>query len=257
MQPRGYYGYRRETAWRKRYPWWSQVGHSPPFFFGLLRFIFAVFCVFCLVGSEATKDTTLAFSGHMIMWKSPNTYDVLYKIKWVQLGIENSSVWSLSSLLQTTFCTCRYDKSVSLTGVTGNYDAGATVRFMDTNKKVLASKSCYDSNGGKRNKCTLSFSKTTGTTFYLQIDSHHSTWNWMGEWKIDGDTCASGSDLYRFSDTSSCKPTITIEQDGTQVCDVVIILTGFRAEVATISTILLSRSFLSCHTIFAFLVARF
>ena len=120
-----------------------------------------------------------------------------------------------------TFYTRRYDKSVSLTGVTGSYDAGATVRFMDTNKKFLASKNCYDSNGGKRNKCSLSF-KSTGTTFYLQIDSKHSTWNWMGEWKIDGDTCG-GSDLYSFSDTNNCKPTITIEQDGSQVFFVIAI----------------------------------
>ena len=113
---------------------------------------------------------------------------------------------------------CRYKEPVSITGITGKYDAGATVRFMDANKKTLASKGCYASNGGKKNTCSLSFSKTTGTTFFLQIDSKHGTWNWMGEWKIVGDGCKTGSDVYRFADTASCKPTISMESDGTKVC---------------------------------------
>ena len=117
---------------------------------------------------------------------------------------------------------CRYKEPVSITGITGKYDAGATVRFMDANKKTLASKGCYASNGGKKNTCSLSFSKTTGTTFFLQIDSKHGTWNWMGEWKIVGDGCKTGSDVYRFADTSSCKPTISMESDGTKVCFAII-----------------------------------
>ena len=33
--------------------------------------------------NEENKDARLAFGDHMIMWKSPNTYDVLYEIKFV------------------------------------------------------------------------------------------------------------------------------------------------------------------------------
>ena len=33
--------------------------------------------------TEANKDGRLAFSNHMIMWKSPNKYDVLYRIQFV------------------------------------------------------------------------------------------------------------------------------------------------------------------------------
>ena len=88
---------------------------------------------------------------------------------------------------------------------------------MDQNKKALASKSCYDSNGGKSNTCALSFSKTTGTKFYLKIDSKHSTWNWMGKWQVeDGCIDYSSSDTMVFSDTAGCKPKITIEQNGKQ-----------------------------------------
>ena len=87
---------------------------------------------------------------------------------------------------------------------------------MDQNKKTLASKKCYDSNGGKANTCALTFAKTTGTKFYLKIDSHHSTWNWMGKWEI-ADNCAAGSsDTVAFSDTAGCKPKVTMEQDGKQ-----------------------------------------
>ena len=111
----------------------------------------------------------------------------------------------------------RYDKPVTLSSISGKYDAGATVVFMDKNKKVLASKGCYQSNGGKANTCLLTFGKTTGTTFYLKIDSKHSTWNWMGQWKIsDGCVQYSPSETVVFSDTSSCKPRIVVEQDGKQ-----------------------------------------
>ena len=33
--------------------------------------------------TEANKDARLAFSNHMVMWKSPNKYDVLYRIQFV------------------------------------------------------------------------------------------------------------------------------------------------------------------------------
>ena len=141
---------------------------------------------------------------------------------------------------------CRYNQPVSITGITGKYDAGATVRFMNANKKTLASKSCYASNGGKKNTCSLSFSKTTGTTFFLQIDSKHGTWNWMGEWKIIGDGCKTGSDLYRFSDTSSCKPTISMESDGTKVCFAIINVPGLAPIVCTAFDRDLSRACFSC-----------
>ena len=89
--------------------------------------------------------------------------------------------------------------------------------FMDKNKKVLASKGCYASNGGKANVCLLTFGKTTGTTFYLKIDSKHGTWNWMGQWKInDGCVQYSTSETVVFSDTSHCKPSIAVVQDGNQ-----------------------------------------
>ena len=88
---------------------------------------------------------------------------------------------------------------------------------MDKDKKVLASKACYDSNGGNANTCVLTFGKTTGTTFYLKIDSKHGTWNWMGQWQInDGCVQYSASETIVFSDTSSCKPRIVVEQDGQQ-----------------------------------------
>ena len=110
----------------------------------------------------------------------------------------------------------RYDKPVTISSVTGKYDAGATVSFMDQNKKNLASKNCYDSNGGKENTCALTFSKTTGTKFYLRIDSKHSTWNWMGKWEIEDNCAKGGSDAVSFSDTANCKPKVTMEQDGKQ-----------------------------------------
>ena len=88
---------------------------------------------------------------------------------------------------------------------------------MDKNKKVLASKGCYASNGGKTNVCLLTFGKTTGTTFYLKIDSKHGTWNWMGQWKLnDGCVQYGGSDTFAFTDTGDCKPSVSVVTNGKQ-----------------------------------------
>ena len=37
--------------------------------------------------NEEDKDARLAFGDHMIMWKSPNSYDVLYEIKFVTTDV--------------------------------------------------------------------------------------------------------------------------------------------------------------------------
>ena len=88
---------------------------------------------------------------------------------------------------------------------------------MDKDKKVLASKACYDSNGGNANTCVLTFGKTTGTTFYLKIDSKHGTWNWMGQWKLnDGCVQYGGSDTFAFTDTGDCKPSVSVVSNGKQ-----------------------------------------
>lgn len=87
------------------------------------------------------------------MWSSPNKYDVIYKLSYRAVT--------------------RIDK------VTASYDAGATFAIMDSNKKTIVSKGCYDSNGGKKNTCTLDIKNAIpGKVFYIKIDSKHSTWNW-------------------------------------------------------------------------------
>ena len=87
------------------------------------------------------------------MWSTPNKYDVIYKLSYRTLT--------------------RIDK------VQASYDAGATFAIMDENKNTIKSQKCYDSNGGKKNTCTLDLGGgKTSKVFYLKIDSHHSSWNW-------------------------------------------------------------------------------
>ena len=88
------------------------------------------------------------FHGKRVMFGHPRNYDVQYQI-------------------------C-YPQPVKMTGIVSEYDAGATVCFDGT------CKSCYESNGGNTNKCDISFSEKLATCYTLSIDSHHSTWNWMG-----------------------------------------------------------------------------
>jgi hypothetical protein len=100
-----------------------------------------------------------AWEGQMIMWSSPYACKVQYKLYF-------SSV-------------------VNLAQVTCEYDAGATVSVWGQGRNgpdriQLGATSCYDSNGGSINTCTVPTGHSSGTTFYVVIDSHHSTWNWMG-----------------------------------------------------------------------------
>ena len=90
------------------------------------------------------------------MWKSPNKYDVIYKLS--------------------------YPTKTRIDKVTASYDAGATFAILDANKKTIMSKDCYKSNGGKKNTCSLDLGGSghgiTSNVFYLKIDSKHGTWNW-------------------------------------------------------------------------------
>ena len=95
----------------------------------------------------------------MIMWSAPHTCKVEYKLTF-------SSV-------------------VSLTQVTSEYDAGATVSVWDKGQNEpdriqLGATSCYGSNGGSISTCTVPTGHSSGTTFYVVIDSYHGGWNWMG-----------------------------------------------------------------------------
>ena len=116
---------------------------------------------------EKPKDAAAVFDGHMIMWQSPNSYDVIYKLQ--------------------------YPTDTQITKVEASYDAGATFSIMDSSKKQIKSASCYESNGNKKNTCTLDLGGgVKGKVFYLKIDSKHSTWNWFGNIKIT-DACPKGT----------------------------------------------------------------
>lgn len=115
------------------------------------------------------------------MWSTPNTYDVIYKLT--------------------------YPTETQITQVSASYDAGAKFAMMDSSKKEIKSKDCYDSNGGKANTCTLDLgSGVKGKVFYVKIDSKHGTWNWFGDIKIT-DVCAKGK---------TCGRSINVVQDGQQ-----------------------------------------
>ena len=130
---------------------------------------------------EKPKDAAAVFDGHMIMWQSPNSYDVIYKLQ--------------------------YPTDTQITKVEASYDAGATFSIMDSSKKQIKSASCYESNGNKKNTCTLDLGGgVKGKVFYLKIDSKHSTWNWFGNIKIT-DACAKGK---------SCGRSINVVQNGQQ-----------------------------------------
>ena len=133
---------------------------------------------------ENNKDATAVFDGHMILWKSPNKYDVLYKLT--------------------------YPTVTRIDQVSASYDAGATFALLDSNKKEILSKKCYASNGGRTNACVLDLGggshSISGQVFYLKIDSKHGTWNWFGNIKIT-DYCAKGK---------TCGRNINILQDGQQ-----------------------------------------
>ena len=120
----------------------------------------------------------------MILWKSPSTYDVLYKLT--------------------------YPTETRIDRVSASYDAGATFAILDSTKTAILSKQCYQSNGGKKNACVLdlggSSHSISGQVFYLKIDSKHGTWNWFGNIKIT-DYCAKGK---------TCSRTIKVHQDGQQ-----------------------------------------
>ena len=93
-----------------------------------------------------------AWTESMIMWSSPQACDTKYKLT--------------------------YPSAVTLAGVTAKYDAGATVKILDHNSAQLGSTGCYESNGDTVNTCTVA-GTGTGTEFYVVVDSHHGTWNWM------------------------------------------------------------------------------
>ena len=103
---------------------------------------------------STTIDPVEAFHGEMVLWASPNAGDIIYRLQ--------------------------YDMPVSLNGLSVDYDAGATVRLQTGSGDVIASADCYESNGGQVNTCSLLGAPTTGTFFYVVIDSRHSTWNYMG-----------------------------------------------------------------------------
>ena len=95
----------------------------------------------------------------MILWSSPSACKVEYELYF-------SSV-------------------VNLAQVTSDYDAGATVSVWGqgpngSDRIQLGANSCYASNGGSINTCTVPTGHSSGTTFYVVIDSKHTTWNWMG-----------------------------------------------------------------------------
>ena len=97
----------------------------------------------------------LAFYNEMILWASPSSVDIQY--------------------------TLTYATPVTLSGLTVQYDAGATVKLQSSDGTDIASSECYASNGGSANTCRLQGSPTTGTQFLVVIDSRHSAWNWMGD----------------------------------------------------------------------------
>jgi hypothetical protein len=101
-----------------------------------------------------SSDPADAFRGKRIMFGSPSTYDVLYQV-------------------------C-YPQPVIMSSIVGDYDAGATL-CLDGKCQ-----SCYDTNGGSVNQCEVhnAHGGVHKSCYMVKIDSHHSTWNWMGNFKF-------------------------------------------------------------------------
>jgi len=98
-------------------------------------------------------------AGHYVMWKRPYTYDVQYKLQ--------------------------YSSVVCMCGFRAKYDAGATIRVLNSAKTHLGEKSCYESNGGVVSICDFQFPRSCASTFFVDMDSHHTTWNWFGEMSME------------------------------------------------------------------------
>jgi hypothetical protein len=98
-----------------------------------------------------------AFQDKMILWKTPNAYDVVYKLE--------------------------FNPPRTLNGLTCEYDAGATVSLY-TDAGSIGSTDCYDTNGHNVNTCTVTGTEQKASTFYVKIDSKHTTWNWMGKFEL-------------------------------------------------------------------------
>ena len=113
--------------------------------------------------STSNTDPLTGWEGEMQMWKDPNLYDFEYLV---------------------TFTTPTVVGELS-----ADYDAGATVRLKDGAGNELGSASCYDSNGGNINKCVVTSSSSSPMqSIRVVIDSHHSSWNWMGNYELyDGE----------------------------------------------------------------------
>ena len=89
----------------------------------------------------------------------------------------------------------QFPASVTVYGLTAQYDAGATLSISDDTGVTLGSASCYASNGGTTNSCPVTLSQpASGQNFIVTIDSHHSDWNWMGDIQMTLGACPSNDD---------------------------------------------------------------
>merc|ERR1712226_1008826 len=112
-------------------------------------------------GSHSTSDIDplKAWEGEMPMWKSPNGHDYEYLVSFAE--------------------------PTAVSKLTLDYDAGATVILKNEGGTVLGSTDCYASNGGRTNECVVTSSSSSQMSSVLVVlDSHHSTWNWMGNYKL-------------------------------------------------------------------------
>eukprot|EP00937_MAST-01D_sp_MAST-1D-sp2_P007413 g7413.t1 len=115
-----------------------------------------------------SDDPADAFRGQRIMWGHPKDCDVIYRI-------------------------C-YPDYVGLDGISADYDGGAELS-VEVEHETYTSH-CYESNGGQVNRCYLPMLGKKFKCFFLRISSHHTTWNWMGNFRLEaqaGDSTPRGA----------------------------------------------------------------
>jgi hypothetical protein len=144
--------------------------------------------------SDDAKD---AWSGKQIMYESPTSYDVQYKV---------------------TFTT-----TTTVFGLIAKYDAGATLKWRkEGGDNTWYSHDCYSTNGDAESYCNVPANTgVSGTGFEVVIDSHHTEWNWFGSLEFVCSPMPEGAENDMRTDSIHATDSIHEDYSASYPCDTV------------------------------------